>query len=68
MVMPDSNLVCDPDRERADVGVSMAPADTALRAAGGPFWDALEAVDNGLMGSGVYIGPEPMLCLVVGAL
>jgi hypothetical protein len=36
IAMPGSNLVCEPERERADVGVSIAPADTALRALGGP--------------------------------
>lgn len=47
-----SHLVCDPDRERAEVGVSIAPADIALRAAGGPIW-MFDAEVPGLMGSGV---------------
>lgn len=33
--MPGSHLVCDAERERLDVGVSMAPVEAALRAAGG---------------------------------
>lgn len=33
--MPGSHLVCESDLERAEVGVSMAPAEAALRAAGG---------------------------------
>lgn len=49
-----SHRVCDPDRDRAEVGVSIAPADTALRAAGGPFGNMLVFVINaGRMGSGV---------------
>lgn len=35
--MPGSHLVWEAERERADVGVSIAPAETALRAAGGPW-------------------------------
>lgn len=36
--MPGAHLVNEGARERADVGVSMAPAEAALRAAGGPYW------------------------------
>lgn len=38
--MPGSHLDCEADRERADVGVSMALAEAALRAAGGPYCNA----------------------------
>jgi hypothetical protein len=34
--MPGPHCDCDADRERADVGVVIAPVDAALRAAGGP--------------------------------
>lgn len=33
--IPGSHLVWEEDRERSDVGVSMAPVEAALRAAGG---------------------------------
>lgn len=33
--MPGAHLVCDVERDRLDVGVSIAPVDAALRAAGG---------------------------------
>lgn len=33
--MPGAHLVCDVERERLVVGVSIAPVDAALRAAGG---------------------------------
>lgn len=36
--MPGAHLVNEGARDRADVGVSMAPAEAALRAAGGPYW------------------------------
>jgi hypothetical protein len=44
--MPGSHLVCDVDRDLAEVGVSMAPAETARRAAGGPLdtWEDSEGV------------------------
>lgn len=57
--MPGSHLVCDVDRDLADVGVSMALVDTARRAPGGPCEEP-EAVRCGtgcpigiLMGGGV---------------
>ena len=66
-MMPGSSLFCEPDRDRADVGVSTAPAETALLAAGGPLCEKLDAIDNGLMSSGVKTaGPGPILCLIVG--
>lgn len=34
--MPGSHLVCDAERDRAEVGVSIALAEAALRAPGGP--------------------------------
>ena len=67
MAILESSLVCEPDRERADVGVSIAPADIALRALGGPGWEQLETIERGLTGSGVYKPPGPMLCLADGA-
>lgn len=39
--IPGSHLDWDVDRERADVGVSMAPVEAARRAAGGAFWTML---------------------------
>ena len=35
MAIPDPHRVCESDLERADVGVSRAPVDTARRAPGG---------------------------------
>lgn len=50
--MFDSHRVCDPERDRAEVGVSMAPADTARRAAGGPVYP-LCVMTVGRTGSGI---------------
>ena len=37
--IPGPHLLCDADRDRADVGVSRAPVDAALRAPGGSPWE-----------------------------
>lgn len=57
-----SHLVCEPDLERAEVGVSTAPADIALRAAGG--WD-MSRVRLGRIDPGLWKIVGPMLCLAV---
>lgn len=53
-MLPGSHRVWDPDRDRAEVGVSMAPADTALRAAGGPLGRMPCVIKVGRIGSGVW--------------
>lgn len=45
--IPGSHLVWEADRDLAEVGVSIAPVDTARRAPGGP-WDELEPVRCGV--------------------
>lgn len=43
--MPGSHLDCEVDRDRAEMGVSIALAEAALRAAGGiPDWSAAASV------------------------
>ncbi len=50
--MPGSHLVCDVDRDRLDVGVSMAPVDAARRAAGGPGKISVEGPATACSGCG----------------
>ncbi len=59
--MPGSHLVCDVDRDRLDVGVSMAPVEAARRAAGGPGKGPVEGPAAGRSGSGAYIVVGPIL-------
>jgi hypothetical protein len=59
--MPGSHLVCDVDRDRLVVGVSMAPVEAARRAAGGPGKGPVEGPATGRSGSGAYTVVGPML-------
>ena len=57
--IPGSHLDCEVDLDRADVGVEIAPAEAARRAAGATWFS--KTIESGLYGSGVCIEAAPLL-------